>query len=202
MQTCVFATNNPAKAREIKSMLQSEGVEMLALSDLGLVLVPDETGGTFEENARIKARETAALLKARGHEYNVLADDSGLSIDAFGGRPGVDSANFLGAETPYPARCQKILQMLENESNRAARFTCVIACAFPDGRILTARADIEGEIAREMHGSEGFGYDPIFFLPEFGKTAAQLSAEEKNRISHRGLALRKMIELLKKENPS
>jgi XTP/dITP diphosphohydrolase len=202
MKSSLFATNNPGKVSELKKMLQSEGMELLTLSDLGLVFVPEETGATFEENAVIKAAETAALLKKHKHEgFVVFADDSGLEIDALQGKPGVDSAIFLGEDATYEERFAEIFARLENEAeeNRTARFVCVMACVLPEGRILTARGTVEGRISRECFGEGGFGYDPIFFLPGRGKTIAQLSAAEKNEISHRGQALRAMLAKLKKE---
>jgi XTP/dITP diphosphohydrolase len=128
----------------------------------------------------------------------VLADDSGLEVDFLGGEPGVDSADFMGVDTPYSVRNAKILEMLEGVTGekRAARFVCVIACVLPCGKTLTTRAAVEGVIAHEAAGENGFGYDPIFFVPEFGKTTAELSQAEKNKISHRGKALRAMIEQL------
>jgi len=200
--TCVFATNNPGKVKELKILLQSEGIELLTLSDLGLVFEPEETGTTFEENAIIKATETAALLREKGHEFIVLADDSGIEIDALGKKPGVDSANFLGSETPYHVRNKKIIEMLADipDKKRTARFVCVIACVLPSPvSPFTTRACVEGNIAREQKGENGFGYDPIFFLPDRGKTTAELSNEEKNEISHRGQSLKKMIRLLREK---
>ncbi|MCL2225204.1 MAG: RdgB/HAM1 family non-canonical purine NTP pyrophosphatase [Defluviitaleaceae bacterium] len=181
-------------------MLQSESVKVLTLSDLGLVLVPDETGTTFEENATIKATEVAALLKENGHsDFMVIADDSGIEIDAMGKKPGVDSANFLGTETPFVIRNAKILEMLEHTEERTARFVSVIACALPCGETILTRATIEGVISHEQKGENGFGYDPIFFLPELGKMMAELSDNEKNKISHRGKSLEKMVEALRKK---
>jgi len=198
--TWVFATNNPGKAKELTAMLP-ESVSLLSLSDLGLVFVPEETGDTFEENATIKARETAVFLAKHGHYPEVvIADDSGIEIDAMDKKPGVDSANFLGADTPYDVRNAKILEMLAEEKNRTARFVCVIACATPYGfdgySIRTVRATIEGEIARAAAGENGFGYDPIFMLPQRNLTTAQLSPAEKNAISHRGKAFKQMMEVL------
>jgi XTP/dITP diphosphohydrolase len=202
----LFATNNPGKVKELKQMSQSEGMELLTLSDLGsrgsqpLVFVPDETGATFEENAVQKARETANFLAENGYKnFAVLADDSGLEIDALDGKPGVDSALFVGRETPYTIRNAKILDDMKNVPNaqRTARFICVIACVLPSGENLTTRAALEGVISHAPKGENGFGYDPIFYLPEHGKTTAELSQEEKNKLSHRGLAFNKMLEVLK-----
>jgi len=196
----IFATNNAGKILELKAMLQSEGVKLITLSDLGLVFVAEETGRTFEENATIKAVETAEFLQKNGIEGRIVfADDSGLAIDALNGEPGVDSALFLGENTPYHVRNEKIIEMLKNipDEKRTARFVCVIACRLPCGKILTTRGEVEGFISREQKGENGFGYDPIFFLPKFSKTTAELSNEEKNKISHRGIAFAKMIEQLK-----
>jgi XTP/dITP diphosphohydrolase len=197
--TVVFATNNKSKIKELTPMLQSAGFELTTLADLELTCSPDETSDTFEENALIKADETAKLLTEAGHtNVIVLADDSGIEIDALGKKPGVDSANFLGTDTPYEIRNAKILDMLADvpDAERTARFVCVIAAVLPTGERKTTRATVEGVIAREQRGENGFGYDPIFFLPERGKTTAELSQEEKNEISHRGKALQKMIEAL------
>lgn len=191
MTRVVFATNNPDKIKELRKIAQNAGVELLTLADLCLICVPDETGKTFEENALIKARAVAA-------DFAVLADDSGLCVDAMGGEPGVDSALFLGEKTPYDVRNAEILRRLEGvaEEKRTARFVCVIAAVFPDGRELTTRAAIEGIIAEKPAGANGFGYDPIFFVPHLGKTTAELSQDEKNAISHRGKAFREMLKIL------
>ena len=198
----LLATNNADKLAEIRPMLAAAQMELVTLADLGLQLAPEETGTTFEENANIKARETAALLEQHGHSLIVLADDSGLVIDALGGAPGVDSALYLGADTPYSVRFEHILQEMKNtpQHERTARFVCVIACHTPGrmgGEILTTRGEFEGQIVHEVSGMGGMGYDPIFLVPKLGKTAAELSQEEKNAISHRGTALREMMQLLR-----
>jgi len=203
----LFATNNPGKVREIKAIFQSAGLEIMSLADFGLSFEADETGATFEENATIKATETAKFLQRAGHDCKelnmvVLADDSGLCIDAMGGQPGVDSANFMGRQTPYPIRNNHIIKTLENENNRNARFVCIIAGVWPNGHTQTVRGEIEGTIAKEPRGDTGFGYDPIFFVPEYGKTTAELCPTEKNNISHRGKALRLMLEICKKYEDS
>ncbi|MCL1843581.1 MAG: RdgB/HAM1 family non-canonical purine NTP pyrophosphatase [Defluviitaleaceae bacterium] len=197
---CIVATNNPGKVRELKAIFEAESIPMLALCDLGITFVPGENGTTFEANAMQKATETAAFLAENGHGGGItLADDSGLVIDALDGAPGVDSALFMGADTPYEQRCAKIIETMSAvpDGKRSARFVCVIACILPCGKAITSRAALEGEIARKPSGAEGFGYDPIFFVPKFGKTMAEISREEKNKISHRGQALRQMIELIK-----
>ena len=200
----LFATNNPGKIREIKVMFEKAGLEMLSLADLGLSFEPTETGTTFEENAIQKAVKTAEFLQEKGFDKHndpiaVLSDDSGLCIDPLSGMPGVDSANFMGRETPYDVRNSRIIDMLSElpKTQRIARFMCVTACVWPDWRIQTASGKIVGVITNEPRGDGGFGYDPIFFVPEFGKTMAELTQEQKNSISHRGEALRGMIELLK-----
>jgi len=175
---------------------------VLSLADLGLTFTPGEDGNTFVDNAVQKATETAAFLRGRADSadkaYAVLADDSGLIIDALGGLPGVDSALYMGADTPYEVRNAFILKQMQNvpDEGRAARFVCVAACVLPDGEVLTATGTLEGTVARECAGVNGFGYDPLFFLPERGLTLAQLSEGEKNEISHRGKAMREMARKL------
>ena len=156
-----------------------------------------EDGMTFEENAEIKARSVARILT----NDIVLADDSGLEIDYLGGEPGVYSARYLGEDTSYRIKNQNLIDSLEGvpDEKRTARFVCVIAAVLPDGRTLTSRGTIEGIIGREERGGGGFGYDPIFFLPEYGCSTAELSMEQKNEISHRGKALREMKEKLRRE---
>ena len=195
--TYLFATNNPGKVKEIQAVFNAAGLKMVTLGELGLFFEPTETGTTFEENAIQKATKTLEFLRGNGHEdVTVLADDSGLCIDAMGGEPGVDSANFMGRETPYEVRNAHIIQRLQNSQNRGAKFVCVIACAYPNGQIITTKAAIHGEIAHAPAGDGGFGFDPIFYVPEYGKTSAQLTMEEKNQISHRGKALALMIRKL------
>jgi len=193
----LFATNNPGKVRELKAMFCEAGLSLIALSDLNLTLdAPEETGASFEENAIIKAGQTADFLRANGHcGYAVLADDSGLAIDALDGQPGVDSALFMGVDTPYKIRNAHIIKMLDDVPplQRTARFISAIVCVLPSGETLTSRGEILGEIATAPRGEGGFGYDPIFFVPEYGKTMAELSQDEKNKISHRGKALRDML---------
>jgi XTP/dITP diphosphohydrolase len=183
----------------LNAIFAQEGLTVVGLSDLGLSLSPEETGSAFEENAAIKARETAEFLKANGHEnYAVLADDSGLCVDALDGAPGVDSAVFLGENATYNERNKKIIELVDgSERARAAKFVCVIVCVLPCGRLLSARGEVAGEIACEPFGEGGFGYDPIFFVPRFGKTMAELSMDEKNAVSHRGQAMRKMLEQIR-----
>ena len=193
MKKLVFATGNQNKMREIREIYQDLGYEILSMNEAGVAVDIVEDGTTFEENALIKARAIANEIDAI-----VLADDSGLEIDYLNKEPGVYSARYMGENTSYRIKNQIILDRLHGVPDivRSARFVCVIAAAFPDGTIETRRATIEGRIAQEPAGENGFGYDPIFYLPDRGKTTAQLSAEEKNEISHRGKALRQIKEIL------
>ena len=192
----VFATGNKGKMREIKQIMADMDVEVVSMKEAGICIDIEENGNTFEENALIKARAIANEAKTI-----VLADDSGLEIDFLDKAPGVLSARYMGEDTPYEVKNAHILELLKDVQGkqRSARFVCSIAAVFPDGREFTTYATIEGEIAHKSAGENGFGYDPIFFVPEFDKTTAQLSAEEKNKISHRGKALTKMKEILQNE---
>ena len=196
MNKIIFATGNQGKIREIKQIMADMDVEILSMKEAGIFMDIEENGTTFEENALIKAR---AIAKEAG--ALVLADDSGLEIDYLDKAPGVLSARYLGEDTSYDVKNTHILGLLKDVKgkDRSARFVCSIAAVFPDGREFTTYATIEGEIAHKIEGENGFGYDPIFFVPEFGKTTAQLSSEEKNKISHRGKALTMMKEILNKE---
>lgn len=192
----IFATGNQGKVREIKQIMEDMDAEIVSMKEAGIFMDIEENGNTFEENALIKARAIAKEANTL-----VLADDSGLEIDYLDKAPGVLSARYLGEDTPYSVKNQHILDLLKDVQGekRSARFVCSIAAVFPDGREFTTYATIEGEIAQKSAGENGFGYDPIFFVPEFGKTTAELSAEEKNKISHRGKALTMMKDILKKE---
>ena len=192
----VFATGNKGKMREIKQIMADMDVEVVSMKEAGICIDIEENGNTFEENALIKARAIANEAKTI-----VLADDSGLEIDFLDKAPGVFSARYMGEDTPYEVKNAHILELLKDVQGkqRSARFVCSIAAVFPDGREFTTYATIEGEIAHKSAGENGFGYDPIFFVPEFDKTTAQLSAEEKNKISHRGKALTMMKEILQNE---
>lgn len=183
----VLATRNEGKVREIREVLSGLDVELLTLSDLPEV---HEDGATFSENAKKKALKVAELTG-----LPALADDSGLEVDALGGSPGVRSARFAGDDD---ANNRKLLELLKGvpPERRTARFRCVLALAFPDGRAYTVEGTCEGRIAEEPAGEGGFGYDPIFLVPERGLTFAQMTREEKNSISHRGRALRKLREVL------
>jgi len=195
--TTLFATNNPGKVKEIQAVFEGTELQLISLSDLGLFFEPTETGATFEENAIQKATKTLAFLRENGYnDVTVLADDSGLCIEALDGQPGVDSANYMGRETPYEVRNAHIIELLSGASNRNAKFVGVIACAFPDGGIMTTKGEIHGQIAHAPSGTGGMGYDPIFYVPEYSKTAAELTMKEKNKISHRGQALGLMIRKL------
>ena len=189
----IFATGNEGKMREIRLILKDLGREILSMEEAGFKGNIVESGTTFAENAEIKAR---AVWEQTGG--TVLADDSGRVIDYLGGEPGVYSARYLEAE-PYSVKNRVLIQRLEGAEGekRAARFVCNIAAVLPDGRVLHTQAAMEGLIAREPAGEGGFGYDPILYLPEYGKTSAELSIDEKNRVSHRGKALEMMKEALK-----
>lgn len=196
MTKIIFATGNQGKMKEIRQIMADMDVEIVSMKEAGIFTDIEENGTTFEENALIKAR---AIAKESGEI--VLADDSGLEIDYLDKAPGVLSARYLGEDTPYSVKNGHILDLLKDvpRERRTARFVCSIAAVFPNGKEFTTYSTIEGEIAYESAGENGFGYDPIFFVPEFNKTTAQLSPEEKNRISHRGKALTMMKEILKTE---
>ena len=186
MTKIIFATGNKDKLREIKEILSDCDVDIRSMKEAGINVDIVEDGKTFEDNALIKARTIAAHTDAI-----VLADDSGLEIDYLNKEPGVYSARYMGEDTSYHIKNANLIQRLEGvpDEKRTARFVCAIAAAFPDGRRKTVRAAMEGRIGYEEKGENGFGYDPIFYLPEYGCTSAELSMEEKNRISHRGKAL-------------
>lgn len=192
-QRLIFATGNQDKMREIREILGDKDYEILSMKEAGIDLEIVEDGSTFEENAMIKAK---AVMEATG--ALTLADDSGLEIDAFGGGPGIYSARYLGTDTSYIEKNKVILEKLKDipEEKRTARFVCAIAAAFPNGQTLTTRGTMEGIIGYEAKGENGFGYDPIFYLPQLEKYSAELSRDEKNSLSHRGEALRKMKEIL------
>ena len=195
----VFATGNEGKMREVRQILQDLDCQILSMKEAGIRVDIVEDGTSFEENALIKAGTIAAALKKDREDTLVLADDSGLEIDYLHGEPGIYSARYLGEETPYSVKNKNLIDRLEGveDARRTARFVCAIAAVFPDGEQVVTKGTIEGIIGYEERGEGGFGYDPIFFLPQYQKTTAELTAEEKNRISHRGQALRKMKEELK-----
>lgn len=194
MKKIIFATGNEGKMREVRMILQDLGVEILSLKEAGIAADVEENGTTFEENAVIKATE---IMKMCGEI--VLADDSGLEVDALNKEPGIYSARYMGHDTSYHIKNKSLIDRLEGKSGeeRNARFVCVIAAALPDGRVFTTRGTMEGQIGYEERGENGFGYDPIFYLPEYGCYSAELPLEEKNKPSHRGKALRLMKEKLK-----
>lgn len=203
MRTIIFATGNEHKMVEIRMILSDLGAEILSQKEAGIDVDVVEDGTTFEENALIKATKIAQEA-AKYEAYQdavVLADDSGLEIDYLGGEPGIYSARYMGEDTSYRIKNQNLIDRLQGvpDEQRTARFVCAIAAAFPDGREMVVRGTIEGRIGYEERGENGFGYDPIFYLPERGMSTAELSPKDKNSISHRGNALRKMKELLEKE---
>ena len=191
----IFATMNAHKMVEIREILADLPYEVVSMDEVGLEVDVVEDGKTFEENAIKKAVEIAALTKGD----IVLADDSGLSVDYMNGEPGIYSARFGGRDTSYSIKNQMIIDRLKDakEEERTARFVCVIAAALPNGEIQDVRGTMEGVITHEAHGVNGFGYDPIFYVPEVGCTTAEMASEQKNAISHRGNALRQMKEVLK-----
>lgn len=186
----VFATGNAHKMIEIRQILEDLGMPVISMKEAGVDPEIVEDGTTFEENALIKAREVAKLLP----NDIVLADDSGLEVDALNKEPGIYSARYAGENTSYEIKNQLILDRVKDvpEEKRTARFACAVAAVFPDGTEKVVRENMEGRIAYESAGANGFGYDPIFYLPEYGCTSAELSPEDKNAISHRGKALRAM----------
>lgn len=196
MKKIIFATGNEGKMKEVRMILADTGYEILSLKDAGISADIVEDGSTFEENAAIKATAISKLPEAEGAV--VLADDSGLEIDYLNKEPGIYSARYMGEDTSYDIKNKALIDRLEGvpDEKRTARFVCAIAAAFPDGRVETRRGTIEGRIGYEPAGENGFGYDPIFYVPEFSCTTAELSPEEKNKVSHRGNALRLIKEVL------
>ena len=194
MRRIVFATGNAGKMKEIKEILSDMDAEVVSMKDAGIAVDIEENGKTFEENAVIKAKAVAALT-----EDAVLADDSGLEVDYLNGEPGVYSARYMGEDTSYIIKNQAILDRLAGvpKEQRTARFVCAIAAALPDGNVLVTRETIEGYIGEKPAGSNGFGYGPILYVDEVGCSTAELTEEQKNRISHRGKALRAMKEKLR-----
>lgn len=192
----LFATGNENKMKEIRMILADMGMPIRSMKEAGIDVNVVEDGKTFEENAIIKATEIAKYT-----DDIVLADDSGLEIDYLNKEPGIYSARYMGEDTSYDIKNQALLDRLEGVPNeqRTARFVCAVAAAFPDGTVETVRGTIEGRIGYEIAGENGFGYDPIFYLPEYGCTTAELSPEKKNELSHRGKALCKMREVIEKK---
>lgn len=190
----IFATGNENKMKEIRMILADLGMPILSMKEAGITADVEENGTTFEENALIKATEIAKMTE----NCIVLADDSGLEIDYLNKEPGIYSARYAGVDTSYDIKNQMLLDRLAGvpDEKRTARFVCAVAAAFPDGSTEVVRGTIEGIIGYEIAGENGFGYDPIFYLPEYGCTTAELSPEKKNELSHRGNALRAMRKIM------
>ena len=197
MKRIVFATGNENKMKEIRMILEDLGMEILSMKEAGVDVDIVEDGASFEENAEIKARAVARVLT----NDIVLADDSGLEIDCLDKAPGIYSARFAGEDTSYDIKNNILLDRMEGvpDEERTARFVCAVAAVFPDGTVDVVRETIEGRVAYEPAGDNGFGYDPIFYVPEYGCTTAQMSPEQKNELSHRGKALRSMRAILKEK---
>ena len=193
----IFATGNENKMKEIRMILKDLGLEILSMKEAGADVEIIEDGMSFEENAEIKARSVARVLT----NDIVLADDSGLEIDYLDKAPGIYSARFAGEDTSYDIKNRIFLDRLEGvpDEERTAQFVCAVAAVFPDGTVSVVRKTIEGRIAEEAAGDNGFGYDPIFYVPEYGCTTAEMKPEQKNELSHRGKALRAMREILKEK---
>ena len=187
----ILATHNPGKLREMAAILSQYGVEVVSPADVGITVDGEETGTTFAENAMLKAKAICAAA-----DLPAIADDSGLCVDALNGGPGVYSARYGGEGLDDKGRYTLLLQNMRGQTTRAAHFACAIACAFPNGDELTAEGRCDGTIAFAPMGEGGFGYDPVFFVPEKAKTFGQLTAEEKSAISHRGKALKAFSEKL------
>ena len=194
MKRIIFATTNENKVREVNMMMEDFDVELCTMKQAGVDVDIVEDGVTFEENAIIKAK---TIMEITGEI--AIADDSGLEVDYLDGAPGIYSARFLGEDTSYEIKNQYIIDKLKDAkgSERSARFVCAMAVAFPNGEILTCKGTIEGVIAYEQKGKNGFGYDPIVYVPEFEMTTGEMSPQLKNSISHRGKALEQMKEILK-----
>lgn len=201
----VFATGNKDKMREIRGILGNLGTEILSMKEAGVEGDIEENGSTFAENSMIKARGVYKLIQDADEEAAketiVLADDSGLEVDYLNKEPGIYSARYMGRDTSYTEKNNNIIERLNGvpDEKRTARFVCAISAVLPGGKELSTVGNMEGIIGYKIAGTGGFGYDPIFFLPEYGKTSAEISADEKNAISHRGKALREMAKLLKAE---
>lgn len=193
----VFATGNENKMKEIRMILADLGMPIVSMKEAGIDVDVEENGNTFEENALIKATEIAKFTE----NCIVLADDSGLEIDYLNKEPGIYSARYAGVDTSYDIKNNLLLERMQGvpDEKRTARFVCAVAAAFPDGSTEVVRGTIEGIIGYEIKGENGFGYDPIFYLPEYGCTTAELSPEKKNELSHRGNALRAMRTIMEKK---
>lgn len=193
----IFATGNQNKMKEIKMILSDLGMEIISMKEAGIDVDVEENGTTFEENALIKARAIAKCLPSD----IILADDSGLEIDYLNKEPGIYSARYAGKDTSYDLKNQMLIDRLDGvpDEKRTARFVCAIAAVFPDGTEEVVREAMEGRIGYKIAGANGFGYDPIFYLPEFGMTSAEITPEQKNEVSHRGKALRSMRKVMEKK---
>ena len=203
MDTIIFATGNKNKMIEIRMILADLGCKILSQKEAGIQADVVEDGQTFEENALIKATTIADIARKMPEYKNavVLADDSGLEIDALNKEPGIYSARYMGEDTSYDIKNQALIDRLEGvpDEKRTARFVCAIAAALPDGSTEVVRGTMEGRIGYEITGENGFGYDPIFYLPQFGCSSAELEPEKKNELSHRGEGLRKMRKVLEEK---
>lgn len=203
MDTIIFATGNKNKMIEIRMILADLGCKILSQKEAGIQADVVEDGQTFEENALIKATTIADIARKMPEYKNavVLADDSGLEIDALNKEPGIYSARYMGEDTSYDIKNQAFIDRLEGvpDEKRTARFVCAIAAALPDGSTEVVRGTMEGRIGYEITGENGFGYDPIFYLPQFGCSSAELEPEKKNELSHRGEGLRKMRKVLEEK---
>ena len=203
MDTIIFATGNKNKMIEIRMILEDLGCKVLSQKEAGIQADVVEDGQTFEENALIKATTIADIARKMPEYKNavVLADDSGLEIDALNKEPGIYSARYMGEDTSYDIKNQALIDRLEGvpDEKRTARFVCAIAAALPDGSTEVVRGTMEGRIGYEITGENGFGYDPIFYLPQFGCSSAELEPEKKNELSHRGEGLRKMRKVLEEK---
>lgn len=203
MDTIIFATGNKNKMIEIRMILEDLGCKILSQKEAGIQADVVEDGQTFEENALIKATTIADIARKMPEYKNavVLADDSGLEIDALNKEPGIYSARYMGENTSYDIKNQALIDRLEGvpDEKRTARFVCAIAAALPDGSTEVVRGTMEGRIGYEITGENGFGYDPIFYLPQFGCSSAELEPEKKNELSHRGEGLRKMRKVLEEK---
>lgn len=197
----IFATGNEGKMKEIRMILADMGLPIQSMKQADIVLDIEENGSTFEENAVIKAKAVAQAARKKGISAIVLADDSGLEIDYLNKEPGIYSARYMGEDTSYHIKNANLIERLEGvaDEQRTARFVCAIAAILPDGTQRITRGTIEGRIGYEEKGENGFGYDPIFYLPEYQCYSAELSPEEKNKISHRGKALEEMKRILTEE---
>lgn len=203
MDIIIFATGNKNKMVEIRMILADLGCKILSQKEAGIQADVVEDGKTFEENALIKATTIAKIAQQMPEYKNavVLADDSGLEIDALNKEPGIYSARYMGEDTSYDIKNKALIDRLEGvpDEKRTARFVCAIAAALPDGSTEVVRGTMEGRIGYEISGENGFGYDPIFYLPQYGCTSAELAPEKKNELSHRGEGLRKMRKVLEEK---